>query len=296
MLSGPVGSGTARRAGYRGAVSSARDLIAALLFVLGAVCGALWLPSMWLADNVVEQDGFLAITEPLSADTALQRELSDAAVTEILSDDRIPGWLADTLEPIAQDKAAELTRGAGYAEVWSATTSDLHTGLTTPGESTLEADVAPMVDELLTGIDEHLPLGLTIPRPESVPVPLATVPDLPWMARVLVLAPHVEWLGIAAGVLLLLGLVVAAHRRAMLALAGVMVALAGGAVWLLTQRLEQLVPDAIDQADFIGPIVQVFETRMAADLVPQVVLLVGAGALLATIGLVAVGVGPRRVD
>lgn len=284
------------RAGYGDAVTSARDLIAALLFILGAVCGALWLPAVWLADNVVDESGFLAITQPLSSDAALQRELSDAAVEAVLPEDVVPAWVMDRVEPIAQEKAADLTGTPAYDDVWSATMVTLHGALFTPGDHSLDTDIAPLVDDLASRVDEHLPFGLTIPRPDSVPVHLATIPEIPGTGRILALAPYADHLGIAAGVLLLLGLVIAAHRRAMLTLAGVLVALAGGAVWLLTQRIEQLVPDAVDQAAFIGPIVQVFETRMAADLVPQAVLLIGAGALLATIGLVAVGLSPRRAD
>ena len=75
--------------------------------------------------------------------------------------------------------------------------------------------------------------------------------------------------------------------------AGIVAAAAGGLDCLMAARIEQVVPDAVDQATFLGPLVQVFEARFAAGLPAQAVVLMGAGALVAGAGLVLVGLHRR---
>ena len=54
-----------------------------------------------------------------------------------------------------------------------------------------------------------------------------------------------------------------------------------------------MVPDSIDQAVFLGPIVQVFQDRFETAMMPQGVILLGAGALVTAVGLVLVGLHRR---
>lgn len=285
MLCAPIG----RR--YRVRVSSARDLLAALLLTGALLLGALWLPGAWIDRNVVEQSGFLAITEPLAADEAIQRDISDSAVEKVLDDDRIPGWVADQLAPLIQDQAPKLTGTQGYATLWDGTMRDLHEGLFTSGASDLEVDLSPVIEQMLDAVDGSLPVK--IPRPENATITLTTIPDVPVLTTAQTVAPWFSWAGPAALVLAALALLVAAHRRAMLALAGVAGIIAGALTCLLAGTIGTLVPNSIDQADFLGPIVQAFETQFAADVMPQGVIILGVGALIATVGLVLVGVHRR---
>ena len=64
-------------------------------------------------------------------------------------------------------------------------------------------------------------------------------------------------------------------------------------MWWLGRRIEAVVPDAIDQAAFLGPIVQVFQEHFRVAMMPQGVVLLGAGALVTALGLVLVGVHRR---
>lgn len=276
---------------YRVGVSSARDLLAALLLTGALLLGALWLPGVWIDRNVVEQSGFLAVTEPLAADEAIQRDISDSAVETVLDDDRIPGWAADQLAPLIQDQAPRLTGTEMYATLWDDTMQNLHDGLFSDGASELEVDLSPVIEEMLSAVDGSLPIQ--IPRPENATITLATIPDVPLLTTLQLVAPWFSWAGPAALVLAALALLVAAHRRALLALAGVAGIIAGALTCLLAGEIDTLVPNSIDQAAFLGPIVQAFETQFAADVMPQGVIVLGVGALVATVGLVLVGVHRR---
>ncbi|MGP9537695.1 hypothetical protein ACT3SP_06760 [Brachybacterium sp. AOP43-C2-M15] len=272
-------------------MSTARDLLALLLLIAATVLGALWLPATWFHDHVVEREGFLAVTVPLAEDPAFQRTLSDSAVDKVLGEERVPGWIQDRLTPLAEEQAENLTGTDVYATMWAATMAELHGALFAPGASDLEVDLSPAIERILTPVEEHLPV--TIPRPEETTVTLATIPDVPLLPVLSSVTPWAQWAGPAALVLLAAALLIAAHRRTMTALAGLGGILAGSAVWWLGAQIRTVVPDAVDQTAFLGPIVQVFEGRFETAMVPQGVILLGAGALVMSFGLVLIGLRRR---
>lgn len=272
-------------------MSTARDLLALGLLVVATVLGALWLPATWFHDNMVERDGFLAITVPLADDPEFQRTLSDSAVDRVLGDERVPGWIEERLTPMAEEQAGNLTGSDVYATMWAGTMSELHGALFTPGASDLEVDLSPAIERILTPVEERLPI--TIPRPEDTTLTLATIPDVPLLPALSAVTPWAQWAGPAALVLLAAALLIASHRRTMLALAGLGGILAGAAVWWLGAQVQEVVPDALEATEFLGPIVQVFEAHFEAAMVPQGVVLLGAGALVMSIGVVLMGLHRR---
>lgn len=282
---------SASAARYRGRVNSARDLLAVVLLLVAVVLGAVWLPAVWLHDHVVERDGFLAITVPLAEDPEFQRTMSDSAVEAILGDEKVPGWIQGQLTPLAEEQAQNLTGTDVYGTLWETAMVELHHALFTPGPSDLDVDLAPAIDRILTPVEERLPID--IPRPEDATITLATIPDVPLLTAVSSVTPWAVWAGPAALVLVVAALMIGAHRRTLLALAGLGGILAGAGVWWLGAQIEKVVPDAVDQAVFLGPIVQEFETRFQAALTPQGVILLGAGALVMSLGVVLMGLHRR---
>ena len=288
MRGGGHGDGREARR-YRVLVSSLRDLLSVLLLTAATLLGALWLPGAWIERNVVDQEGFLAITQPLAEDATLQRSLTDSAVDEALDHELVPGFVSDRATPLLQEQASKVTGTEAYTEVWDRAMVELHGALFTPGASPLDVDLLPLIDSLLTGVEDTLPLIDDLPRPGEASVTLASIPDVPLLHRATVLDPWAHRTGPIALGLAVLAVLVAGHRRLMLTLAGIGAVLAGLATWLLTTRIEGLVPDAVDQVVFLGPIVQVFEQRFAAEVMPQGVIMLGAGALVAAAGLVLIG-------
>lgn len=272
-------------------MTTARDLLALVLLLGATVLGAIWLPATWLHDHLVERDGFLAITGPLADDPEFQRTLSDSAVEKIVGDERVPGWIQERLTPLAEQQAATLTGTEVYATLWTATMAELHHALFTPGASELDVDLGPAIDRILAPVEERLPID--IPRPDDATVTLATIPDVPLLPALPTVTPWAVWAGPAALVLVAAALLIAAHRRTTLALAGLGGILAGAGVWWLGARIERIVPDAIDQAMFLGPVVQEFQLHFQAALTPQGVILLGAGALVMSLGLVLIGLHRR---
>nr|WP_245349580.1 hypothetical protein [Brachybacterium fresconis] len=256
--------------------------------IAATVLASLWLPAVWLQSHVVDRSGFLEITQPLADDPAFQRTLTDGAVETILSDENMPEWISDPLTPIAQEQAARATDTEVYTTVWDAAMIELHGALFSPGTSELEVDLAPVIDALLTGVEDQVPL-LDVPRPDSAAVTIATIPDVPLLTHATILDPWAQRAGPIALGLAVLALLIARRRRGMLMTAGLGTMIAGLATWALAQRITDLVPDRVDQAAFLGPIVQAFEQRFTGDVTPQGVILLGVGALVAATGLVLIG-------
>lgn len=274
-------------------MSSLRDLICAGLLLIAAVLGVAWLPGMWLQEHVVEEQGFLEVTQPLGEDADMQRNLSDAAVDEMLDAPMIPGRLADEIAPTIQDQMPRLTSSDAYQSMWDTTMTEVHTGLFEPGATDLTVDLSPVSDALLGAVEDHLPFGITLPHPDHPTVALTQIPDVPLLRHAAVVLPWAQWAGPAALVLVLMALAVAAHRRGAVIGAGVAALLAGAVSVALALGAAVLVPDSVDQASFLGPIVTAFETRLRADILPQAAILTGGGALVVVLGLVSRVFGRR---
>lgn len=182
MRPGPSGA-----AGTVGPVTALRDLLSVLLLLGALVLGAAWLPAVWFEQNVVDQEGFLAVTQPLADDPAFRTTLTDSAVEQLLADDAVPSWIQESLTPLAQDQASKLAGTDAYAAMWDETMVQLHGALFTPGGAPVDVDLAPGIDAILDGVETHLPI--TLPRPDSASVTLFTVPDVPFLHHATVLDP-----------------------------------------------------------------------------------------------------------
>src|SRR5690625_6018470 len=84
--------------------------------------------------------------------------------------------------------------------MWEQTMSELHHALFTPGASELDVDLGPVIDRILTSVEERLPVE--IPRPDDASVTLITIPDSPLLNGLSTVSPWASWSGPAALVLL----------------------------------------------------------------------------------------------
>lgn len=275
------------------AMTSLRELLASVLLLAAAVLGVLWLPAAWIAEHVVDEDGFLALTQPLADDPDFRATLTDQAVDALLEKGHVPGWIAERVEPVAREQAQQLAATDASDEIWRAAMVEVHTAILTPGADDIVVDLAPAADALLARVEEAVPL-LDLDAPASLPVTIAQMPASPLLEGAVRLAPWAGRIGAAALVCAVLALLVAGHRRAALIGAGVAAVLAGAAVWVLGAQITVLVPDRLDQAAFLGPLLQVLEARFTADLEPQALVMAGAGAGAIVLGAVALAVLPRR--
>ncbi|UEJ82237.1 hypothetical protein Bra3105_15550 [Brachybacterium halotolerans subsp. kimchii] len=276
-------------------MSALRQTASVLLLVLAAVVGASWLPGTWLQDHVVDRDGFLEIAEPMGEDASTQHALTDAAVDELLSSDVIPSSVRGAVAPYAKEQAASFTTTSAYQEMWDDSMGSVHDGLFASGDTPIEVDLSPAVDSLMDPIEEKLPFGITLPRPDHPTATLTTIPDLPALRAAAQVLPHASWALPVMIVLMVLALIVADRRRAALLGAGIATLVAGAIGLLLAAGIGALVPASIDGAGFLGPIVQGFEARLSADIAPRATVMTGVGAGIIVVGAVLLAVVRRPV-
>ena len=66
-----------------------RTFVSAVAVLIGLAMAAVAVPAMWVDRNIVQEDGFVALTAPLGKDPAFQQRLAAAAVNSF-SSDQIP--------------------------------------------------------------------------------------------------------------------------------------------------------------------------------------------------------------
>jgi hypothetical protein len=262
-----------------------RQTCATLLIVLAVLLGALWAPSVWIQQTVLDEDGFLAVTQPMGEDTVLQKQISDGAVDSLLDQDLIPSVVADTARPYLQDAAVALTGTAAYQEIWDDSMVSLHAGLLEEGSTPLEVDLTPAGDDLLSTVEEKLPIDVSIPRPDDLTVTIATVPDIPVLRVAADVVPWTVWSGPLALLLAAAAIAISPSRLGTLGGVGVGAILVAGVYAALAWGIEVLVPDSLDQVSIVGPMVQGFEATLSADLLPQAAILGGTGALAVVVAV-----------
>jgi hypothetical protein len=240
---------------------------------------------VWIQQTVLDEDGFLAVTQPMGEDTVLQKQISDGAVDSLLDQDLIPSVVADTARPYLQDAAVALTGTAAYQEIWDDSMVSLHAGLLEEGSTPLEVDLTPAGDDLLSTVEEKLPIDVSIPRPDDLTVTIATVPDIPVLRVAADVVPWTVWSGPLALLLAAAAIAISPSRLGTLGGVGVGAILVAGVYAALAWGIEVLVPDSLDQVSIVGPMVQGFEATLSADLLPQAAILGGTGALAVVVAV-----------
>ena len=95
---------------------------------------------MWVERNIVQEEGFVALTAPLGKDPAFQQRLATAAVDGLASSAGIPEAFTALARPVLDNAARSLTGLPGYAEAWAETLRKSHR-LTFADPSTLPPEV-----------------------------------------------------------------------------------------------------------------------------------------------------------
>lgn len=269
-----------------------RDVCAVVLAVLAAILIAASIPAVWLAENVVDEDGFMAIAEPLGSDPQVQQQLSDEAVSGLIEDSSVPDWAAERIEPLAQEQARKLVGTEAYQQMWGSSMRELHHQLFTPGPAELSIDLTPLASGIIEPIESVLPIDL--PQPENLDVPIASIPRMAILEKATLLDP---WAGrlLPAGVICAaVALLIGGHRRAVLLIGGLAGMVAGGLLLWGLGDLEALVPDVADQRNLLGPVVRGLEDQMVADARPQAILLCCVSTLITVGAIVMMGLRRSR--
>ena len=223
-----------------------RTFVSAVAVIIGLLLSAVAVPAIWLDRNVVQEDGFVALSAPLARDADFQQRLAAAAVGTI-DTSSVPDALMGLVQPVVEAAAGSLTGLPGYQAAWEETLRKSHRlsfadPASLPAEadsSSLTLDVAPLValaTEELSGTT-----GLPLDAPGQTLINVGEPEQRQWIERLSAYAPLGYSLAIGAGIAFALALVSARRRWTVIFSAGVGALLLAG-LWTFGS---QLVRDAV---------------------------------------------------
>ena len=279
-----------------------RTFVSAVAVLIGLAMAAVAVPAMWVDRNIVQEDGFVALTAPLGKDPAFQRRLATAAVSGIgFGDQQLPGTLSSVVKPILEEAAQSMTSMPGYSEAWAETLRRSHrlsfadpTTLAPDSAASLTLDVAPLVGLVVKRISEASPLPLSLKAPDEVRIDIGQPGQRQLVERISAYAPLGS--AVAAGSLIAFVLAFVAARRRWTVLAGTglgALVLAGG--WKLgSDAAGRAVMGATSGNDVAEIFKREFVAASTANFGQWIVAALVAGAILLGAGMVFRVVGRRR--
>lgn len=277
-----------------------RTFVSALAVLIGLLMAAVAVPAMWVDRNIVQEDGFVALTAPLGKDPAFQQGLASAAVGSLASD-RIPAALTDLARPILDSAAKSLTSLPGYPGAWTETLRKSHRlNLADPstlppevdGVSALTLDVAPLVGLVASQVAGATSLPLQ--APDQVLINIGQSNQRQLLERVSAFAPMGYAAGAGAVIAFALALVAARRRWTVLAGTGVgVLVLAGG--WKLAA---DAAGGAVARTGGGSEVAEIFKREFVAAAAESygqwIIVAAVAGGILLVLGLVLRSVGGHR--
>lgn len=277
-----------------------RTFVSAVAVLIGLVMAAVAVPATWVDRNIVQEDGFVALTAPLGQDSAFQQRLAAAAVNSF-SSDQIPEAVAALVRPILDDAAQSLTGMPGYPEAWTETLRKSHRlSFIDPsalpaemeGVSSLALDVAPLVGLVAERVAEAA--GLPLESPEQVLIPIGQPNQRQIVERVSAYAPMGYAVAVGSGIAFVLALVAARRRWAVLAGIGVGALIVSG-VWTLAADAAGRAVEGTSNGNAMAEIFEhEFIAASTAAFGQWTLAVAVAGAVLLASGLVLRAVGGRR--
>ena len=216
-----------------------RTFVSAAAVLIGLLMAAVAVPAMWVDRNIVQEDGFVALTAPLGKDPAFQQRLATAAVDGLASSAGIPEALTELARPVLDNAARSLTGLPGYSEAWAETLRKSHRltfadPSTLPpevdGTSSLTLDVAPLAGLVAKQVTEATTLPLEAPGQVLIHIGQSNQRQL--IERVTVYAPMGYAVAVGAGIAFVLAFVAARRRWTVLVGMGVGALVLAG-VWKL---------------------------------------------------------------
>lgn len=199
-----------------------RTFVSALGVILAVLLAGVAVPAAWVDQNIVKEEGFVAIAGSLGSDPEFQSRLAAAAVGTFESSVDLPGPIQSLAADALRNAATGMQSWSDYPQAWEETVRNSHRlnfGTATPAEESaastaLVLDIGPLVRLIRDHFAEATRIRLDVPA-ESL-VSLGEPSHRQLVERMAAFAPL--WWIAAAGALVSALLALAAARRRSLAL------------------------------------------------------------------------------
>jgi hypothetical protein len=278
-----------------------RTFVSAAAVLVGLLMAAVAVPAMWVDRNIVQEEGFVALTAPLGKNPAFQQRLATAAVDGLASGAGIPAALTELARPVLDHAAQSLTGLPGYSEAWAETLRKSHRltfadPSTLPpevdGTSSLTLDVAPLVGLVAKQVAEATTLPLEAPGQVLIHIGQSNQRQL--IERVTVYAPMGYAVAVGAGIAFVLAFVAARRRWAVLVGMGVGALVLAGAWKLASDAAGAAVAGTSSGNDVAELFKNEFVEASSASFGQWIVVAAVAGAALLAAGVAVRVAGGRK--
>ena len=250
--------------------------LAAVLLAVAAFCSA------WVAENVVSDNGFTALGQPLGTDTAFQQSLSEAIGQQAADSLQVPAAVEPFVAPLITGAVQGVQSLPEYPQAWDETLRRSH-AQTFDGEGGVTLDVAPLVGLVINGVGSET--GIEVAPPESSPVAIAGADQRRYVELLVTAAGAWPYLAIGSAVAAVLSLLVARSRTAALAWLGLGALLAGGLMWIGAGSLPALADRQAYGSAVSETFASAFSTEAAASLQAWTIPFLLGAAVLLVLGL-----------
>lgn len=216
-----------------------RTFVSAVAVLIGLLMAAVAVPAMWVDQNIVQEEGFVALTAPLGKDPAFQQRLAAAAVDGLAASAGNPEAFTELARPVLDSAARSLTGLPGYPDAWAETLRRSHRltfadPSTLPpevdGTSSLTLDVAPLAGLVAKQVTAATTLPLEAPG--QVLIHIGQSDQRQMIERVTVYAPMGYAVAVGSAIAFILAFVAARRRWTVLVGMGVGTLVLAG-VWKL---------------------------------------------------------------
>lgn len=262
-----------------------RSVFAAVLGLAAVLLAAAALPSAWLQRNVLDEAGFVALTEPMVEDQGFRSELSAAVAGDIGRQLDAQPALAAVAAPVIERVAGRLTELDGFPEAWRESVAASHRlSLADPERPELAVQAAPLADLAVREVAAGL--GVDLPPAGNLTVRFDDAGLGGYLAAAVRAAAAWSWLAAGAVVAALAAVLLAVRKAGAVFWLGAGMAAAGLLLWTAAGQLPALAGRVSG-----APLAGAFAARLAElsteGFQPWAAVLAGAGVLALLAGLVA---------
>lgn len=277
-----------------------RTFVSIVGVVLAVLLTAVAVPTAWVDQNIVKEDGFVRLAGSLGNDPEFQSRLAAAAVGTFESSVDLP----EPIQSVASDALRKATSGmqswSDYPQAWQDTVRNSHRlnfGTVDQSEenrasTALVLDIAPMVRLIRDHFAEATSIRIDVPAESLVSLGQPTHRQL--VERVAAFAPlwWVATLGAAVSALLA---IVAARRRSLVLVFLGLGGLALAALWTAGADLAGSVVGNLDSANSVAELFKdEFLTAARAGFGQWVGTSVVVSGALVVVGVIAAVVSGRQ--
>lgn len=263
-----------------------RSLLSFFFGVCAVLATVVTVPAMWVSHNVANEDGYVALAEPIARNTELHAALADAISDSLMSNTRLPAELQPTARRAIIRIANQVAGDPGFVTAWDDTQRRSHQlmlGDERGAGATFAIDLAPLGAFVVDRVNRNLPFTVPVPEQAVIDVSSATQPAV--LDRIHASPTYARNGLIAIAVAVLLALAFARRRSVAVLWLGLGALAAAG---LLKFAASTGVPEILDRNTAPSPfgkaLLDVFVDRATTSFDQWLVVLAIGGGVAAAVG------------